>query len=437
MAQSDYPAAIPALEEALTLFRELGDDRHAVFALCEIARALSSRDELDKAYEVGQDALQLAESIGDDRACSAALDTLAMVAGYSERHPLAQEYSERSLALRRSLGDAILITSSTNTLGMAAMRAGDLDTAERAFTECLELARGLGEQVYVAAALCALGEIALSRDLPEVAADAARRGAVALPASSGTSVSAPSACTHSAVSPRPTAGRSTPPASGERPTRCESGRARCRRRRRRPSTSASGRSSRAPRMQAPSRAHEPRAACSDTDELDVLVGSLKESPLTTSVVAERGESRKESVMAYDGEGEGWVKVLEVRGRVGGESRQRAPGCRACVRCPGQDNAGRDTDRDRDEGRPEHRLVQGDGQSARLGSKRQRASSTNRHSALASRMWSIVRQSTSSRRGEQTRYARHSAREIATLKRLREKRNSRPRGTSSPLELAIE
>ena len=92
-----------------------------------------------------------------------------MVAGYSERHQLAQEYSERSLALRRSLGDAILITSSTNTLGMAAMRAGDLEMAERAFTECLELARGLGDRIYVAAALCALGEIALSRDLPEVA----------------------------------------------------------------------------------------------------------------------------------------------------------------------------------------------------------------------------------------------------------------------------
>ncbi len=181
MAQSDYPAAIPALEEALMLFRELGDDRHAVFALCEIARALSSRDELDEAYDVGQDALQLAESIGDDRACSAALDTLAMVAGYSERHPLAQEYSERSLALRRSLGDAILITSSTNTLGMAAMRAGDLDTAEGAFTECLELARGLGEQVYVAGALCGLGEIALSRDLPAIAAATARRGTVPLP----------------------------------------------------------------------------------------------------------------------------------------------------------------------------------------------------------------------------------------------------------------
>ncbi len=46
-------------------------------------------------------------------------------------------------------------------------------------------------------------------------------------------------------------------------------------------------------------------------------------------------------------------------------------------------------------------------------------------------------SASSSRGRATRYARHCAREIATFRRLREKRNSSPRGTSSPLELAIE
>lgn len=171
MAQSDYAAAEPALEEALELFRRLGDDRHAVFALCELARARSSRDELERAWQAGENALAIAESAGDERAASAALDTLAMVADYRGEHRQAQALSERSLRLRRLLGDAILITSSTNTLGLAAMRAGDLDAAEAAFAECLDLARGLGEKLYVAAALCALGEIALGRDQPEAAAE--------------------------------------------------------------------------------------------------------------------------------------------------------------------------------------------------------------------------------------------------------------------------
>src|SRR6266498_3331033 len=66
-----------------------------------------------------------------------------------------------------------------------------------------------------------------------------------------------------------------------------------------------------------------------------------------------------------------------------------------------------------------------------------ASSTKRQRAFASRICGIVLQFTSSSRGLATRYARQRAREIATFSRLRESRNSSPRGTSSPLELAIE
>jgi hypothetical protein len=46
-------------------------------------------------------------------------------------------------------------------------------------------------------------------------------------------------------------------------------------------------------------------------------------------------------------------------------------------------------------------------------------------------------STSRSRGLATRKARQRAREIATLRRFREKRNSSERGMSSPLELASE
>jgi predicted ATPase len=170
MMQSDYRAAIPALEESLRLFRELHDDRYSVFALCELARALSSQDELDKAQRAGEEALSIAEKAGDERASSAALDTLAMIAGYRGQRDQAQALSERGLGLRRALGDPMLIAHSANTLGLEAMRAGDLDTAERAFEECLQLARELGEKVLTAAALCALGEIALGREIPWVAA---------------------------------------------------------------------------------------------------------------------------------------------------------------------------------------------------------------------------------------------------------------------------
>ena len=66
-----------------------------------------------------------------------------------------------------------------------------------------------------------------------------------------------------------------------------------------------------------------------------------------------------------------------------------------------------------------------------------AYSTSRQRALTSCISSMDWQRASRRRGEQTRTARHWAREMATFRRLREKRNDRLRGTSSPLEVAIE
>ncbi len=66
-----------------------------------------------------------------------------------------------------------------------------------------------------------------------------------------------------------------------------------------------------------------------------------------------------------------------------------------------------------------------------------AKSTNRQSALISRIYSIVRARDSSSRGLATTTARHIARDTATFRPFRENRNSSVRGTSSALEVAIE
>ena len=66
-----------------------------------------------------------------------------------------------------------------------------------------------------------------------------------------------------------------------------------------------------------------------------------------------------------------------------------------------------------------------------------ARSTNRQSALISRICSMVRARDSSSSGLATTTARHIARDTATLRRLREKRNCSERGTSSALDVAIE
>ena len=48
----------PGVRRGAGHLRELDDDRHAVFALCELARALSSQEEFDRAQRVGRKPLR-------------------------------------------------------------------------------------------------------------------------------------------------------------------------------------------------------------------------------------------------------------------------------------------------------------------------------------------------------------------------------------------
>ena len=59
-----------------------------------------------------------------------------------------------------------------------------------------------------------------------------------------------------------------------------------------------------------------------------------------------------------------------------------------------------------------------------------ATSTRRHSALASCIWRGVAHETRTRAGDATTSATQRARDVATFSRLSEYRNSMPRGASS-------
>jgi len=64
-------------------------------------------------------------------------------------------------------------------------------------------------------------------------------------------------------------------------------------------------------------------------------------------------------------------------------------------------------------------------------------STNKQSAFSNRICSALRHRISNSAGQQTSTAKHRARETATFSRFLLNRNSRLRGISSPLDVAIE
>lgn len=170
-AQNDYTAVVPLLEEALTLFRRLGQMREAVFALCELAWAAEEQGDLAAAEALAGEALAEARAFGDDRALSAALSALGDMACERRDYEGARALYAESLELRRDLDDPLLIVSTANSLGWSAKLEGDLDAAEAALGECLSLAREIGDKPNTASALCMLGEVALSRGDLALAAD--------------------------------------------------------------------------------------------------------------------------------------------------------------------------------------------------------------------------------------------------------------------------
>lgn len=162
--QSDWDAAVPMLEEALSLFRAEKRQREEIFALSELGFTALRRGDVERAEQLCIEALALARSLGDDRALSAVLSILADVARTQGDHDRALACAEEALERRRALGDPTTIVDSTYGVGVAAFAGGDLDRAEEAFEAALDHARSLGDALYTAAALCMLGTTGLLKD---------------------------------------------------------------------------------------------------------------------------------------------------------------------------------------------------------------------------------------------------------------------------------
>lgn len=161
IAQGDWDAAAPLLEDSRELFEECGRRREVVLALANLSFVALRRDEPDRAEELCHEALRIAREVGDDRATSGALMSLGDVCSVQGQHELALAHYEEAVELRRRLGDQLLVSDAIYNLGLAAFQSGDLGRAREAFENALALARELGEAPHIAAAQFMLADLAL------------------------------------------------------------------------------------------------------------------------------------------------------------------------------------------------------------------------------------------------------------------------------------
>jgi predicted ATPase/class 3 adenylate cyclase len=169
--QGDFTAAVPFLEEAVTLYGELERRREQVFALSELAWIALDGGATEQAESLCERALAVADAADDGRARSGALRILSDVVATRGDIARSIELQEEALALRRGLGDPLLVSDATYHLGASLLRSGEHDRARQLLGESLRIASELGETGQRAAALFMLAEL----DLAEGELDRAER----------------------------------------------------------------------------------------------------------------------------------------------------------------------------------------------------------------------------------------------------------------------
>jgi predicted ATPase/class 3 adenylate cyclase len=168
--QQDYERAIAVLEEAVALYRGLGDSSGAAFALGNLGYAVLHGDYRERvpAFVWEAEALMQADLDGHARTFLRIIVASAAI-GQGDLDAAVPQLEE-SLALSRELGDRRSVSMALFTLGMTELRRGNLERGAKLLEEGARITRELGDRLGAAYFALALGKLSVLRGSPVRAA---------------------------------------------------------------------------------------------------------------------------------------------------------------------------------------------------------------------------------------------------------------------------
>ena len=174
MGQSDWPTAVPLLEQAIDLFRACDRREDEVVARSYLSFVALRRDDVELAASLAEEGVRVAQELGEARALASALMALADVAWVRGEYETALATYDEAVDLSRTVGDRLLVVDAVYHSGMAAFQAARNDRAQAAFEEALSIAQELRETPHIAAARFMLGQLAVLSGDAESAREHAR-----------------------------------------------------------------------------------------------------------------------------------------------------------------------------------------------------------------------------------------------------------------------
>jgi non-specific serine/threonine protein kinase len=157
--QGDSAAVDAAMQEAVQLWRKLGDERGLAECLQALATIAYSREDCDEAEAFLEEGLQIARRLGDRKLIARSQLNLGNLALEQGDFQLAWDRYTESLSLYRATDVSSRAAYALNNMGLVARYQGDLVAARRLLEESLALCRELGDRPGVSEALLNLGTV--------------------------------------------------------------------------------------------------------------------------------------------------------------------------------------------------------------------------------------------------------------------------------------
>jgi predicted ATPase/Tfp pilus assembly protein PilF len=158
--QGDNQAARSMFEEALALWKELGNERRVAGALNNIGIVAWVQGDYATAHSLYEEALLINRKLGNRRWEATNLANLGLLAEARGDYAAARQFGEESLAIRRTSHDTQGILESLIVLGCIFQTQGDYAACHPLFDQALGISRELGNPRWEAISLGNLGAVA-------------------------------------------------------------------------------------------------------------------------------------------------------------------------------------------------------------------------------------------------------------------------------------
>jgi predicted ATPase/DNA-binding SARP family transcriptional activator/DNA-binding NarL/FixJ family response regulator len=157
-------------QEAVTLFRGVGDKSGLAYTLGLKAAVLMQRGDAERAISLYEEAIELGRKTGEKWGASGALGHLGSIYLDQGDYKQAARYFEEGLELSREIGNKLAGSTALYGLAMAAQSQGDYERAAELYAEGLRSSAAAGDKANIAYCLEGLAQVATAQEEPEHAA---------------------------------------------------------------------------------------------------------------------------------------------------------------------------------------------------------------------------------------------------------------------------